>query len=63
MADAGGAPLFVSGFLLATPPAVTATATFTSITGVLTEFDDVTDPANPVVRYNLEPRLASDIVN
>ena len=62
-ATGGADTLFISGFLLATPPAETVGDHFASITGVLTEFDNVTDPANPIVQYNLEPRIAGDLVH
>ena len=61
-AAAGGATIFVGGFLLAPPPNFALATHFTSITGVLSESDDLTDPAHPVVRYNIEPRIAADLV-
>jgi hypothetical protein len=59
--DASGNKIFVSGFLLSTKPTTAVNATFTSITGILTEFDD-TNVTPTAVHFDVTPRTASDIV-
>jgi hypothetical protein len=59
--DGSNKTIFVSGFLLSTKPNIAANTTFTSITGILTEFDD-TNVTPTAVHFDVTPRTAGDIV-
>jgi hypothetical protein len=57
--DFAGSSILISNFFMTTTPVVAFGDQFSSITGVLTEFDDNT---TGTVRYEIEPRVDAELV-